>query len=183
MMRLAEDAVMFTICSVRKRFLLSRRDAKADDRFLLCPFRWWVFFVRVMNFPETTLDWAQVTAETLSHTYNGKDLDPTEVDKELSDLVDKSSSEDNVELNTGGHAAIAWGLIDAGGNLSGKDFQKRAAEHGVKVVWDGKKWVAKGLDIHQVDTTQLSQKINRSCSFETYAEGTDRSEQTRPLQF
>jgi hypothetical protein len=137
----------------------------------------------MMSFPETTLDWAQVNAETLSHTYNSKDLDPTEVKKELSDIVNKSSSEDNVEINTSAHASGLWGLADVGGSISGKDFQKRAEEHGVKVQWDGEKWIAKGLDVHQVDTTQLSQKINRSCSFETYGEGTDRTQQTRPLQF
>jgi hypothetical protein len=61
---------------------------------------------QMMSFPETSLEWAQVTAETLNKTYNSKDLDPTEVNKELSDILDKGSSEDNVEINTAAHASV-----------------------------------------------------------------------------
>jgi hypothetical protein len=135
------------------------------------------------SFPETVLDLNQVSAETLQHTYNANDLNPNKINKEMSDTIDKSSSKDEVKFKTDASGDVLFGLAKGSGSLSGSGFQERMAEHGVKTEWDGEKWVAKALDLKQVNVTQLAQTINRSCVFNTYGSEAERTHLVRPLLF
>jgi hypothetical protein len=135
------------------------------------------------NFPETSIDLSKVDAETLQATYNSKDLDPKEIDKEMSDTIDKSSSKDEVKFSGSFGGKALFGLAEANGSMSGSDFQERMAEHGVKTEWDGKEWVAKALDVKQVNMTELSQSISRGCYFTTYGSETPLTHRVRPIYF
>jgi hypothetical protein len=141
------------------------------------------FTQQMMNFPDISLSISQITPEVLSHTFNGDDLNPTEVNKELSDTLDKGSTEDHYIVNMSGGASGLWGLGEAHASGSADVLKKWMSEHGVKVEWDGKKWIAKGLDVKQVNNAQLTTNISRGCKFQTYSAHADPTTVHHPLEF
>jgi hypothetical protein len=141
------------------------------------------FTQQMMSFPDISLSISQITPEVLSHTFNQDDLNPTEVNKELSDTLDKGSTEDHYIVNTSGGAEGLWGLAKVNASGSADVLKKWMSEHGVKVEWDGKKWVAKGLDVKQVNTAQLTTNITRGCKFQTYSARQEPTTVHHPLEF
>jgi hypothetical protein len=140
------------------------------------------FIQQLMSFPEVTIEAQAINREMLSKTYNGNDLDPDKINHTLDDRLDKSSSKDNVKFNGSGGGKALFGLAEANLSMSGETFAERMAEHGVKVEFNGEKWVAKGLIVKQVNLTDLSQKMARGCTVSTVGESAPLAKEKRQLR-
>lgn len=162
--------------SQKQNIVVQGRELSADEA-RTC------FTQQMMSFPDISLSVSQITPEVLSHTFKQEDLNPTEVNKELSDTLDKGSTEDHFIVNMSGGGEALWGLGKVNASGSADTLKKWMSEHGVKVEWDGRKWVAKGLDVKQVNTAQLATNISRGCRFQTYSARQEPTTVHHPLEF
>jgi hypothetical protein len=97
----------------------------------------------------------------LKQMFNPHDISPDEINKQLEDNLDKTSTEENVTFNTGGGGSF-FDVLKADGHMNGSNFKKWMAEKHIRVEFEGKKWVAKSVDVLRVNLSKLEEAFSRS---------------------
>ena len=138
---------------------------------------------RITSLPMRSVEMAEFSAEMLKRTYNGQDLSPNQLTKTLDERLDKSSTERNVKVRAKGEGSAFFGLFEGGAEVDGEEFKKEMSERGVKVAFEGNKWVAKGLNLVHVNASEFSQRVSRACSFATYGNEQTWANVKQPLVF
>ena len=127
---------------------------------------------------EEKIQSGQFSAEMLKTTYNPKDIDPDEVTKTFDKNIRSDSTENQVNFSTGG--GVSFMGLGANGSMSGGDFTKHAAAADIEAEWNGKKWVAKSVDVLQVNISQFATSYRASCS--DYSVGPEDAYPSNPVQ-
>lgn len=169
------DARSFAVTVTRNTRLSARGRQLSSSEASAC------MLDKLMSFREETIEAKTYIEEVLKRTYNAKDLEPNYVAKTMDDRIDKSSDESNVKINGSANASFLG--FSGGASASGETFRKTASEHGVKVAFEGGKWIAKGLNLIHANVAQLAQSASRSCAFSTFGESQAWATSNQVLQF
>lgn len=130
---------------------------------------------------EETITAKSFNAEMLKQMFNPQDISPDEINKQLEDNLDKTSTEDNVTFNTGGGGSF-FDALKADGHMNGSNFKKWMAEKHIHVEFEGKRWVAKSVDVLRVDVSKLEETFSRSYTDVTIDEAAGMPSESRQVR-
>jgi hypothetical protein len=116
---------------------------------------------------EETIEAKGFNEDVRKQMFNPQDISPDEINKKLEDEQDKSSDQENVSGSTGGGVNI-MGVLGANGNLSGSRAKTWSKDRHVRIEFEGKKWVAKSVDVLRVNLGQLEDTFTRSYTHYEY---------------
>jgi hypothetical protein len=127
------------------------------------------------------LNAGEFTKEMLATTYKPEDVNPDEINKTLDKNISEDSTKDQVKLSGGAEAGFLG--ISAKGNMSGEYLKEQLAKRDIEAEFNGKKWVAKSVNVLRVNISTFTDSNRASCSDFSVGKDTPYASETHQLLF